>query len=260
MDINGHYRSLIIEHSKAQRSSRERERERESQIFAPDRLFAFPGYRQATRAGDERSRRDTAAWQRHDGRHGSWQQLVAAGSIVSGCPPTAPGAWKDGPAARFVVDGYPRSEEQLRPSGPVKNRHWFELISARTIIPMVLWKHLSSNQKSRVALELTTLSSLHHICIVSEGSRRHHVIYIYMCSLCVKPERADKFWQDSWEHCGYSRYSRYCRLLPQMLGGVRIFYQLWFSETGCCLCWYATDWETVSPALAAAQGLSSRAQ
>jgi len=24
------------------------------------------------------------------------------------------GAWKDGPAARFVVDGYPRSEEQLR--------------------------------------------------------------------------------------------------------------------------------------------------
>ena len=25
------------------------------------------------------------------------------------------GAWEDGPAARFVVDGYPRSAEQLRP-------------------------------------------------------------------------------------------------------------------------------------------------
>ena len=24
------------------------------------------------------------------------------------------GAWREGPAARFVVDGYPRSEEQLR--------------------------------------------------------------------------------------------------------------------------------------------------
>ena len=109
MDINGHYRSLIIEHYKTQRSSRERE---------PDccsRLFGFPGDRQATRAGDERSRRDTAAWHRHDG-----STMVAAGSslqqLVAFQAPTAPGAWKDGPAARFVVDGYPRSEEQLRPA------------------------------------------------------------------------------------------------------------------------------------------------
>lgn len=32
------------------------------------------------------------------------------------------GAWKDGPAARFVVDGYPRSEEQLRSTLKAKQR------------------------------------------------------------------------------------------------------------------------------------------
>eukprot|EP00438_Fugacium_kawagutii_P020475 Skav220770 [mRNA] locus=scaffold3169:98191:107912:+ [translate_table: standard] len=32
---------------------------------------------------------------------------------AQGMPPQW-GAWKDGPPARFVVDGYPRSEEQLR--------------------------------------------------------------------------------------------------------------------------------------------------
>lgn len=35
--------------------------------------------------------------------------------VLGGVFPTPQGAWKDGPAARFVVDGYPRSEEQLRP-------------------------------------------------------------------------------------------------------------------------------------------------
>ena len=41
-------------------------------------------------------------------------RFVCLAPCFAWCFPTPQGAWKDGPAARFVVDGYPRSEEQLR--------------------------------------------------------------------------------------------------------------------------------------------------
>ena len=41
--------------------------------------------------------------------------------LVDGGLRPPPGAWAEGPAARFVVDGYPRSAEQLRTGeGPVE--------------------------------------------------------------------------------------------------------------------------------------------
>lgn len=54
-------------------------------------------------------------------------RFVCLAPCFAWCFPTPQGAWKDGPAARFVVDGYPRSEEQLRPNTePIRAFFFFE--------------------------------------------------------------------------------------------------------------------------------------